>query len=202
MLKDFRKIKDVELSTIEQYKDKLPEKIIEFWKSYGYGAFMDDFIKVVNPNDFVDYFEETISEMYKGAIVLFTTGLSDILFWHNNRLYIAMYRYGTITSIMASFNIFEVLMVDKGFQRKCLFPDMYYEGIQKYGNIEYDEAFGFVPLLPLGGIEDVDHLDKVKIREHIMINYQLIGKIHFDVDFIEVDWNNGPVNYEKLKQYR
>ncbi|WP_212637421.1 T6SS immunity protein Tdi1 domain-containing protein [Candidatus Enterococcus palustris] len=61
--------------------------------------------------------------------------------------------------------------------------------------------YGFVPLLPLGGIENVEHLDRVKIREHALLTYRLIGKLDCNIDFGEVNYNNGPVNYEVLKPY-
>ena len=43
--------------------------------------------------------------------------------------------------------------------------------VAKYGKLAYDECFGFVPLLALGGFKDVDHMDKVKVLEHIYLIY-------------------------------
>ena len=34
--------------------------------------------------------------------------------------------------------------------------------------IFFDECYGYVPLLGLGGSEKVDNLQKVKIKEHII----------------------------------
>ena len=41
----------------------------------------------------------------------------------------------------------------------------------------YDECFGYVPLLALGGKEDVEHLKKVKMKEHIAVITQLTGGV-------------------------
>ena len=38
-------------------------------------------------------------------------------------------------------------------------------------------VFGFVPLLVLGGFKDVNHLDKVKMYEHIFLITQFTGSI-------------------------
>jgi len=43
--------------------------------------------------------------------------------------------------------------------------------------LKYDECFGFVPLLPMGGKKDVDHLEKVNEKVHIELITQLLGKI-------------------------
>lgn len=40
--------------------------------------------------------------------------------------------------------------------------------------------FGFVPLLALGGFKDVEHMDKVKVLEHIYLMYQLTGGVMDD----------------------
>ena len=53
----------------------------------------------------------------------------------------------------------------------------YIEAVNKLGKLEQDECFGYVPLLGLGGSEKVQNLKKVKIREHIELISQLVGKI-------------------------
>lgn len=58
--------------------------------------------------------------------------------------------------------------------------DLYREAIAKYGQLAYDECFGFVPLLALGGFKDVAHLQKVKVLEHIYLMYQLTGGVMDD----------------------
>ena len=54
---------------------------------------------------------------------------------------------------------------------------MYNKAIQKYGEPAYDECFGYVPLLGLGGKDTVDNLKKVKLKEHIYIINDLVGPV-------------------------
>ena len=54
---------------------------------------------------------------------------------------------------------------------------LYHEAIEKYGSLDYTQCFGFVPLLVLGGFKDVNHLDKVKMYEHIFLITQFTGSI-------------------------
>ena len=67
-------------------------------------------------------------------------------------------------------------MISKRLLRK-LDKDLYEEALSRYGTLEYDECFGFVPLLPLGGGEKADNLDKVKILPHIDLITQMVGRI-------------------------
>ena len=71
--------------------------------------------------------------------------------------------------------------LENGIFNKDFFDiDMYTEATRMWGNIEFNECFGFVPLLGLGGSQKVENLKKVKIKEHIEIISQLVGKIGMD----------------------
>ena len=51
------------------------------------------------------------------------------------------------------------------------------EAIIKNGKLNFEECFGYVPLLGLGVSEKVENLKKVKIKEYIALITQMIGKI-------------------------
>ena len=54
---------------------------------------------------------------------------------------------------------------------------MYQAAVERLGKLEFDECFGFTPLLGLGGFEKPEFLDKVKIKEHIAIICYLVGPV-------------------------
>ncbi|WP_297980895.1 T6SS immunity protein Tdi1 domain-containing protein [uncultured Oscillibacter sp.] len=45
------------------------------------------------------------------------------------------------------------------------------------GPLQFDECFGYTPLLGLGGSRKVDNLRKVKITEHIDLITESAGKV-------------------------
>ncbi|SCN06106.1 protein of unknown function [Bacillus wiedmannii] len=53
----------------------------------------------------------------------------------------------------------------------------YLVAIQNYGIPAYNECFGYIPLLGLGGTEKVENLQKVKLIEHIYLITQFMGPI-------------------------
>ncbi len=53
----------------------------------------------------------------------------------------------------------------------------YLPALKQLGELAFDECYGYVPLLGLGGSEKVENLQKVKIKEHISIVSQALGKI-------------------------
>ena len=58
--------------------------------------------------------------------------------------------------------------------------DLYRQAVLKHDPLSYNQCFGFVPLLALGGFKDVEHTDKVKVLEHIYLMYQLTGGVMDD----------------------
>ncbi|MBC2005604.1 DUF1851 domain-containing protein, partial [Listeria booriae] len=53
----------------------------------------------------------------------------------------------------------------------------YEEAIKVYGEPDFDECFAYTPLLGLGGPEKVDNLQKAKLKEHIYLITQFMGKL-------------------------
>lgn len=52
---------------------------------------------------------------------------------------------------------------------------------KKLGPVAADECYGFFPALPLGGSKRLDHLQKVKLNEHLMMVAQMDSLRIFDV---------------------
>ena len=57
---------------------------------------------------------------------------------------------------------------------------LYEKAVKKYGELEYNQSFCFVPLLGLGGKKSVDNLDKGDTLTHIYLITELVGKVGID----------------------
>ena len=90
---------------------------------------------------------------------------------------IIKYKDGTFDIFLENLSHFIKFLPDKSFTDDYFDLPLYYEVVEKYGLLDYAECFGFVPLLALGGFKDVNHLNKVKIYEHILLITQLAGPI-------------------------
>jgi hypothetical protein len=72
---------------------------------------------------------------------------------------------------------FDMDLADEGFLRDNLNDKNYMAAKANLGEPGYDECFGYVPLLGVGGQEKAAHLQIVKIKEHISLIAQTLGKI-------------------------
>ena len=162
---------------IDKYKGKIPDELLLLWQQRGFGSIKNGFLKIINPDSFQNVI---IDSYFRGniAIPIFATGLGDIIAWEENR-YLRMinYRKGKFKGISAGFEFFFSDLQDDSFCEKYLDWRPYADAIALYGNIGFDECFGYVPLLGLGGSEKVENLNKVKLIEHINLITHLMGAI-------------------------
>lgn len=177
VLSDFIRYSYVDEKTISQYENKLPKEIIYLWKNYGYGTFYNGYLKIINPNEYKELIK---SSYFQGdvSIPVFITAFGDIITWEKNQfLGIIKYRYGINDVISDGFDFFFEDLSSNEFDEEYFTIGKYKEAIDKYGKLEYDECFGYVPILAIGGPETVEHLKKVKMKEHIALISNFIGKI-------------------------
>lgn len=177
VLEDFKKHEEVEPDIISLYNNKIPENLLNIWNEYGFGSFMDNYIKIINPNEYKELLENSYFRG-KESIPVMITGFGDIITWEKNRyLGIVKYRKGTFDIVEDGFEYFLNDIMDDEYVKDFLDNFQYKEAIVDNGKLDFDECFGYVPLLGLGGSEKVENLKKVKIKEHIETITQMVGNI-------------------------
>ncbi|WP_072053020.1 T6SS immunity protein Tdi1 domain-containing protein [Hymenobacter terrenus] len=164
---------------IARYRDLVPPEVLEVWEQYGFGTFCDGYLKVVNPDDYADLLADTYqltSTPSQGPpVVLFATAMGDLLIWEFDFLSLVDYRHGNVSIIAKGLDFFFDDLADGETLSNQLLWEPYPAAREWLGEPSFDECFGYVPLLALGGPETVEHLEKVKLREHIFLISQFTG---------------------------
>ena len=178
---DFKLHQAADSAVIEKYTNVLPNALINIWKEYGFGTFAKGFLKTINP----DEYQELLNETYmsdSNPIPIFATALGDIIVFREDfDVFIVYYRRGKDCIVYSAETFFNVL-TNTNTYKNALFWGDYIEAVAEYGTIpEYDECYGFVPLLGLGGKRKVENMQIVKIKEHIMLIKEMVGVIQSDV---------------------
>ena len=176
MLEDFIKVAEMPQDAIEKYRDRVPEGLVEIWEKQGLGTFLDGYLKVINPEEYDDFVKQSY---FDGAIAtpVFLTAFGDVIVWESDGYLVVLeYKSEDVDSLIKNFNHFLRFYNHEIVLEELDIP-LYKKAIKKFGPLEYDECFGFVPILPLGGKKDVKHMDKVKIREHLYLLVQFTGGI-------------------------
>lgn len=164
---------------IARYRDRVPAELIEVWEQYGFGTFCDGYLKVVNPDNYAevlaDTYQLTSTPSPAPPIVLFATAMSDLIIWERGYLVQVDYRHDYATVVGKDIDIFFRNLPDSSYTVKKLRWEPYPAARERLGEPAFDECFGYVPLLALGGPETVGHLEKVKLREHLYLISQFTG---------------------------
>ena len=179
MLENFIKVADMPQEVIEKYKDQVPAELLQIWQEDGLGTFLDGYLKVINPDDYLELLQDSY---FRGdvAFPMFVTAFGDIVTWEKNAYVgIVQYNIQDLDIICKGMDLF-VQYLDNEYITKKFELDLYRQAVSKHCALSYNQCFGFVPLLALGGVKDVGHMDKVKVLEHIYLMYQLTGGVMDD----------------------
>lgn len=161
----------------QKYSGKIPDELLSVWRDDGTGTLLSGYLKIINPDDFQDILEESYFRS-DVSIPIFATSMGDIITWEENRYLRKLnYRMGVFEGVSAGFEFFFSDLESDYFKEKYLDFPIYQEAANALGEPAYDECFGYVPLLALGGSDKVENLKKVKLKEHILLITALTGAI-------------------------
>lgn len=177
-MKDFIAEQKVDESILQQYEQALPEKLLEFWRTFGFGSLATNYIKVINPNEYIDLLNSVyVSPINEIAIPIFITGLGDFVVWENTYTILINLRQGLSKVIESGFKYFLEDIYNENYVKKQIENTNYFEIVGISGELSFDECYAYFPLLGLGGSEKLENLKKVKIKEYISIVAQSLGQM-------------------------
>lgn len=151
MIENFNKIAPMPLEVIEKYKDQVPAELLRIWTEDGLGTFLDGYLKVINPDDYLDLVKATY---FRGdlSIPIFVTAFGDLITLEEGRyLRKVQYKDKDFDIILTGMKWFVDDLQDEEFIKETFDMDLYQKAVEKYGPLDYEQCFCFVPLPALGG---------------------------------------------------
>jgi hypothetical protein len=175
---------EVPTSSIERYKGKLPNQLLEYWAVHGWCGYGNGIFWIVNPQEYegvvASWLEGTKFEAFDTYHLIARGAFGDLYLWGEKtgaslKITSVLSRYTTHTSI------FTGEQMDKGLRNFLLsrevdsndYGDKFKPAKKKLGTLRHDEMYGFVPALMFGGPDTLDHLEKVKAVEHLILLSQI-----------------------------
>lgn len=186
---NYVKHSDVSIETINKYKGKLPDELLNIWNIMGYGIYENGFIQLVNPDDY-DFVFKYIDKLLEPSIVFAITAMGDLLIWEGNKNWTIAPNEGNRVKqidvrkcksrVIGEIDfVFDILLGDDyGISGKNFFDSKPYLDIKdKLPTLEYGQCYGYVPALALGGKVSNKNLQVVDAKTYIDIIGQAVGKI-------------------------
>jgi hypothetical protein len=186
-------------SDIEKYQGKLPVRLLEYWKNYGWGGYKDGLFWIANPAEFEPIVEKWLAgsgvEDRDTYHVVARTAFGELFLWGEKSG-----QTGTIVTLDATLysypdDIRVLTRPDSAIA--SFFSDQDPEGLdledenekplfkkslKKLGKLNADEMYGFEPALCIGGMPRLENLVKVKMLEHLLLLKQLA-----EIEIIPID---------------
>lgn len=172
----FTQVAPISEETIARFAGQVPVEVVELWRRQGAGLVGDDgFFRVVDPDRAVRMLEGVFA-VPAGSTVLFLTALGDVVVHTDGSYFVVKFRFGAIDLARGlSFDGLVALIEDARHRDDVWEWQPYPAARDRDGVPEFEQCFGFVPLLALGGPNDAEHLQLGGLYEHLALIAQLAG---------------------------
>lgn len=173
----FTQVAPISEETIARFAGQVPSEVVDLWRRQGAGFVGDDgFFRAVDPDRAAQMLEGVFA-MPDGSTVLFATALGDIVFHAGGSYFVVKFRFGAIDLAQGvSFDDLVALIEDARHRDAVWQWQPYPAARDRDGAPEFEQCFGFVPLLALGGPNDAAHLQLGGLYEHLALITQLAGQ--------------------------
>lgn len=140
---DYRTIQKPTGDILIKFNSKLPVQLIDFWNAYGFGTFMNGYLKLVNPSEYQSLFDEAYDNK-DNEIVFGITALGDFLTWTGDAIRAVYFKNGYDSIIESGDDMewfFDMDLADQGFLRDNLNDKNYLSAKAKLGDLEFNECY-------------------------------------------------------------
>ena len=106
MFNDFVHSGKVDENCIRKYSGKIPQVLMDIWQEYGFGSFFGGYLRVINPDDYMDILKDSY---FRGdvSIPILVTAFGDVITWEEGKYTrIARYRYNDFELMIGRFDLF------------------------------------------------------------------------------------------------
>jgi hypothetical protein len=177
----------VPTASIERYRGKLPDQLLSYWQEHGWCGYAEGLFWTVNPQEYEPVRDVWIGNtefMEKDAYHIIARGAFGKLYFFGEKT-------GSSLIIMPSDALAlpeKPGLADLDREVRIFFGSrspgsndlsdadnkpLFARALKKLGRLQRDEMYGFVPALALGGPATLEHLQKVKAVEHLVMLAQL-----------------------------
>jgi len=168
---------------IEKYKGVLPNALLDEWRDYGWCAYANGNLWLVNPDDYADALQEWLPDWCHGEDlpVVFARGpFGELLVSYQDVVGQLNVHHGRYIEIGADVETFLEFSLDKGYVAEALVASLAKRVRKRIGALASDEMYTFVPALALGGTHSASSAEKVKILPQLSILSQLFDEVSIE----------------------
>lgn len=168
---------------IAKYADMSYAGLTTLWQEAGLGSYCNGMLKIINPSDYQDALNSCyVMDYDKSFLPFMCTAFGDVFAYVknpklNNYIVYLNIRYGTYLILPDNLAaLLNKIIFNQSFLKGWFDLENYSVMQEKLGTPDFDECFGYSPLLTMGGSENLENIKIVKTLPYIDINTQTIGR--------------------------
>ncbi|WP_445456412.1 T6SS immunity protein Tdi1 domain-containing protein [Flavobacterium sp. HNIBRBA15423] len=151
---------------INEYKEKVPKLLIDIWTTTGLGKYNKGIIELINPKDYESNLWTWLGKVVENYTPFAITGFGELLYYRkltetDEDICMIDIQYRKIETLVWSMeSFFDDFLTNDEDKKMWLREDLFVEAISEKSNLQNGEVFTFVPILAIGGAEEIDYLQK------------------------------------------
>ena len=161
---------------IREYAGKVPDLLIDLWKTSGFGKYNNGLIELINPKDFEPSLWTWMGKEVSNYVPIAITGFGELFYYRKlsdteEDVCIIDIQYRNIETLNWSLeSFFEDFLISDVERNLWLRQDLFELAIELKGELLKNEVFTFSPILAFGGAEEVEFLEKgnAQVYQHIV----------------------------------
>lgn len=200
----------VDQATLDYYKGRLPDRLIFYWEKMGFCRFKKGLFWMVNPADYDDELAIWLGEdilKQDNYYVIARNGFGKLYVWGEKTGFAfeitptrgwVYQEEGEAKDILEGYAdkklelFFGFSELDNTDMYDSNSKPLFDRCVKKFGSLDYDEMFGFVPALAISDNASIKNVDKMNIFVHLSllpdlieiqyIDFKRLGKMAFGVE--------------------
>lgn len=175
--------REVPRATIDRYRGHLPDQLLTYWEEQGWCGYADGLFWTVDPQEYEPVLEAWIGNtplMEEDAYYVIARSAFGLIYLfggtYGKRLYVIAPDSKMVPARKNPPDVNQSIrsLFSAQSPEACDFLDvngkpLFTRAQEKLGRLGYSEMYGFVPALALGGPGTLDHLEKIKAVEHLVL---------------------------------
>lgn len=171
------KYADADTSVLDYFTAKVSPKFAEMIKEEGLCIYADGLFTIVNPIVYESVLRD-FGIFSEKSVVLLKSAFGDIFYYNGVQVKVLHTCYNENYAISggdAVKSFFILHLKDASFCSKRFKKKLFAAALKQHGSLAFDETYGFVPAIHLGGEEKLENVQKVKTLEYLKILSQTFG---------------------------
>jgi hypothetical protein len=174
---------DASTSSIDRYRGKLPDQLLEYWQKHGWCGYADGLFWTVDPYEYEPVLDAWIGDTpfmeQDTYYVIARSAFGDIYLFgerHHRKLHVIApdARLLPPREGIQDSNLSIRAFFGSQTRNACDFSDvngerLFTPAFKKLGCLQHDQMYGFVPALALGGAATIANLQIVSAVEHLVL---------------------------------